>query len=166
MSSSLLNSSGKNHPFCGELKEREEVFERDKSVRADAVKEDERHSEEENTVINVKKLKIEHKNASVRLGLTGEIARPEARSLRVTQANVLKNFRLGRSVNGREVLRAPNVSVRVQETKREAPRGANVPGDVRVGAESVAGDIARAEGGRESRSVDGVEEEEEDGAVD
>ena len=158
-----MSSSGKNHPFCGWL----EVFARDKEARVqtskkarDAVQERQERSKRGEDVENC------IKNASVRLGVTGESESSEARSLRVTQANILENFRLKRGVNGREIFRAPNVSVRVQETEREAPRGTNVAGDVRVGAERFAGDIARAEGGRESRSVDGVEEEEEDGAAD
>ena len=107
-----MSSSGKNHrPFCGWL----EVFARDKEARVqtskkarDAVQERQERSKRrgedvENCI----------KNASVRLGVTGESESSEARSLRVTQANVLKNFRLKRGVNGREIFRAPNVSVRV-----------------------------------------------------
>jgi hypothetical protein len=107
----FVSSSGKNHrPFCGWL----EVFARDKEARVQTSKKArDAVQERQHEVNDVKTLKIEHKNASVRLGVTGESESPEARSLRVTQANVLENFRLGRGVDGREIFRAPNVSVRV-----------------------------------------------------
>ena len=106
-----MSSSGKNHrPFCGWL----EVFARDKEARVqtskkarDAVQERQERSKRREDVENC------IKNASVRLGVTGESESSEARSLRVTQANILENFRRKRGVDGREIFRAPNVSVRV-----------------------------------------------------
>ena len=107
----FVSSSGKNHrPFCGWL----EVFARDKEARVqtskkarDAVQERQERSKRREDVENCRK------NASVRLGVTGESESSEARSLRVTQANILENFRRKRGVDGREIFRAPNVSVRV-----------------------------------------------------
>ena len=59
---------------------------------------------------------------------------------------------------------APNVSVRVQETEREAPRG--TMSQVFASAPNVLPEISHAEGVDGKSLVDGVEEEEEDGAAD